>query len=104
MLTKTALMDTVFYDETPAYEGEECEIRINGNEIVVSYKDDDEVVIYKGKDEGHGHFVLECPERKGKATLHQIPKSKFLEGFWIEEGYRGFWRITLPCRDRTPHH
>jgi len=33
MLTKTALMDTVFYDETPSYE-EECEIRINGNEKV----------------------------------------------------------------------
>lgn len=96
MLTKTALMDSVFYDETPANEGEECEIRIDGNEIVVSYEDDDGVVIYRGKDEGHGHFVLECPERQARATLHQIPESRFLEGFWIEEGYRGFWRITLP--------
>ena len=52
MPTKTALMDSVFYDETPANEGEECEIRIDGNEIVVSYEDDDGVVIYKGKDEG----------------------------------------------------
>ena len=96
MLTKTALMDTVFYNETPAFEEEKCEIRITGNEIVISYRDDDDVIIYKGKDEGHGHFVLECPERQGKATLHQIPKSKFLEGFWIEGGYKGFWRIALP--------
>ena len=95
MLTKTALMDTVFYDKTPAFEEEKCEIRITGNEIVIYYRDDG-VVIYKGKDEGHGHFVLECPERQGEATLHQIPKSKFLEGFWKEEGRKGFWRIALP--------
>ncbi|MCX5846688.1 MAG: hypothetical protein NTW12_10110 [Deltaproteobacteria bacterium] len=96
MVAKTALMDTVFYDETPADEGEECEIRINGNVIVLSYKDDNGVVIYEGKDKGHGHFVLKCPERQARATLHRIPNSKFLEGYWIEEGERGFWRITLP--------
>jgi len=96
MPTQTALMDTVFYDDTPAYEGEECEIRIDNEEIVVSYKDDGGVVLYKGRDHGHGHFILECPELQGKATLHQIPQSRFLEGYWIEEGTRGFWRITLP--------
>jgi len=89
-------MDTAYYDETTADEEEDCEIIINMDKIVVSYRYDNEVVVYKGKDEGHGHFVLECPDRKGKATLHQIPESKFLEGFWIEEGYKGFWRITLP--------
>lgn len=91
-----AKMDTIFYDETHALEGEDCEIIINGDEIVVSYDYEDGVTIYKGKDEGHGHFVLECPEKQGKTTLHQILNSKFLDGFWIEEGYRGFWRITLP--------
>lgn len=89
-------MDTVYYDESTADEGKECEIRIDKNEIVVSYEDEGVFVIYKGKDEGNGHFVLQCPERQGMATLHQIPKGKFLEGFWIEEGYKGFWRITLP--------
>jgi hypothetical protein len=96
ILNTTALMDTIFYGDNPAFEGEECEIRINGNEIVISYSDSDGVVIYKGKDEGSGHFVLECPERRGRATLHQIPTSKFLEGFWVEDGDKGFWRITLP--------
>ncbi len=96
MLKTKALMDTVYYDDDPAEEGDECEIRITEKEIVVSYEDDGEYVIYRGADEGHGHFVLECPERRGKATLHQIPKSQFLEGFWIEDGYKGFWRIKLP--------
>lgn len=96
MLTQAAKMEIGFYDETPAWENEECEIRINDGEIVVSYEDDHGVVVYKGKDEGTGHFVLECPAKRAKATLHQFPKSKFLEGFWLEEGSRGFWRITLP--------
>ena len=95
-MLKVARIDTVYYDESPADEGEECEIRIDKNEIVISYEEDDGVVVYKGQDEGNGHFVLECPERQGRATLHQIPKSKYLEGFWIEGGYKGFWRITLP--------
>lgn len=96
MLRTRARMDTVFYDETTAYEGQKCEIRIDKGEIVVSYQDEDGSAIYKGKDEGHGHFVLDRPGKRGKATLHQIPNSKFLEGYWEEEGYKGFWRIILP--------
>jgi len=90
-----AKMDTVFYDSTPAYEHEECEVRIDGSDIVVTYKDDGSIVLYRGRDEGHGHYVLQCLDRHGRATLHQIPQSKFLEGYWIEEGQRGFWRIVL---------
>lgn len=91
-----AKMDTVFYDETPAYEGEDCEIILNGDEIVVSYDDEDGVTVYRGKDDGQGHFVIECREKRGKATLHRMKRSKFLEGFWIEAGYKRFWRIVLP--------
>ncbi len=96
MLRTKAKMDTVFYDETSAYEGQKCEIRINGGEIAVSYEDEDDLAVYKGKDEGHGHFELERPEKGGKATLHQMPNSKSLEGYWVEGGYKGFWRIILP--------
>ena len=88
-------MDSVYYDDTPAYEGEACEVRIDGSEIVVSYEDDRGIVLYKGKEDGHGHYALECPERQGKASLHMFPKGKVLDGYWIEEGYRGFWRIHL---------
>jgi len=95
-ITKTALMDTLFYDERPAYENEECEIRIDDKEIVVSYQDDNGFVIYKGKEDGHGHYVLKCPEKHGEASLHMFPKGKVLDGYWKEDGYRGFWRIHLP--------
>jgi len=96
MKVVTALVDTIYYDSSPADEREECEVRFGDNEIVISYEDDDGEVLYKGKDYGHGHYVLKCPERRGKATLHRIPDSKYMEGYWSEEGARGFWRFTLP--------
>ena len=95
MEAKNALIDTIYYDESPADERDDCEIRINNGEIVVSYEDEDGVVIYKGKDKGNDHYVLRCPERNGKASLHRFPNNKILEGFWLEDGYRGFWRITI---------
>lgn len=92
---KNAKVDTVYYDETEADEGDDCEIRIDGDQIVVSYEDDEGVVLYKGKNHGNGHFQLSSPERNGKATLHMFEGSKILEGFWIQDGNKGFWRISL---------
>lgn len=98
MAMLTSSMDSVFYDDTPAYEHEECEVRIEGSSIFVSYEDDEHgTVLYSGTDHGSGHFVLECPPLAGKATLHKIPGSRVLEGYWTEEGARGFWRILLPA-------
>lgn len=98
MPTRNAKMETAFYDNTPAYENEDCEVRIEDNgDIVVSYEDDDGYTLYQGKDNGNGHYILECQKLRAKATLHQIHgSSRFLEGSWIEEGARGFWKITLP--------
>lgn len=72
----------------------DCEVRIDGDEIVVSYEDDGRV-IYRGQQVGPGHFNLKCPERGGSATLHRSPGVDFIEGFWTEGGTRGMWRITL---------
>jgi len=88
-------MDTLCYDERQADGREDCEVKIAGDEIVVSYEQYDEYVLYRGREHGTGHFVLECLEREGKATLHQIPGSLILEGYWSEEGERGMWRIAL---------
>lgn len=92
---KNARMDNAYYDQRTALEDDSCEVRIDGEQIVVSYEDDDGVVLYKGKEHGLGHFQLTAPERDGKATLHRFEGSKILEGFWIEGGEKGFWRVTL---------
>jgi len=91
-----ATMDSVFYDETPANEHEECNVRIDNSHIEVTYEDEEgNLVLYAGSDEGNGHFTLECQLLNARATLHQIPNSRVLEGYWVEQGARGFWKITL---------
>lgn len=97
MPTWDAKMETVYYDATPANEHQDCKVRIDDNgDIVVSYEDDVGLTIYRGQDHGYGHYKLECPELRGKATLHRMEDSRFLEGYWIEKGARGFWKIILP--------
>ncbi len=89
-------IDTLYYGEQAAdTKAPGYEVRIDENDIVVAYDDDEGWVEYRGKNNGNGHFQLTCPERKGEATLHQFPNGEILEGYWIEGGYRGMWRITL---------
>lgn len=77
------------------------DVRIDENDIVVSYKDDDGHVVYRGVNNGDGHYELAAPERDGHATLHQLPGSDILEGFWIEGGERGMWAIFLDEAEST---
>ena len=92
---KNSLMTTVYFDDTPADEAEECVVRIEGDVIEISYDDEEGNVIYRGKNDSSGHFELTCFERSGRATLHMFKDGKFLDGYWIEGGYKGFWRIEL---------
>lgn len=88
--------DTLYYTEDSADTNETgFEVKIDDKEIVVSYEDDSGWVQYRGKNKDTGHFQLTCPERKGEASLHQFPGGKILEGFWVENGLRGMWRIYL---------
>lgn len=88
--------DVIYYDEIVAVTNDEgYEVRIDGAEIVVSYKDDEGWVEYRGKENGAGHFELAAPEREGRASLHRFQDGNTLEGYWVERGYRGMWRIAL---------
>jgi len=90
-----AKMETAFFHGEESYE-QECTVRLERENIAVSYEDNENnLVVYTGTDHGGGHFVLGYPELKAKATLHQMEGSKCLEGYWVEEGVRGFWRIVL---------
>jgi len=94
---KNCTVDTLFFSDQPAVTHEPgYQVKIDENEIVVSYQDDGEWVEYRGKNKGDGHFQLSCPDLKGEASLHQFPQGKILEGFWIEDGIQGMWRIRLP--------
>lgn len=88
--------EVLYYDAEPAVTNEEGYIvRLSDETIEVAYDDDDGPVCYRGKNKGDGHFSLSAPEREGKASLHRFPDSNFLEGYWLEGGVRGMWRISL---------
>lgn len=87
--------DTIYYSDKNADTNEECEVSIESGQIVVRYLADDGFIEYVGHEIGDGHFELLCPDINGKASLHQFPGGKILEGFWIEDGERGMWRLIL---------
>ena len=86
--------DIIYYDEEADID-EPCEVRIDKDEIIVSYDDEDGPVVYKGKNNGNGHFNLKAPEINGQASLHRFKDGEILEGFWIEGSNKGMWRIRL---------
>jgi hypothetical protein len=89
-------MEVVYCDDTPPEYYPRCEVRFDeAGGIVVTYRDQDGPVEYRGKDLGVGHFELRSADRQGHATLHRSPNSRILEGYWQEGGYRGFSRIEL---------
>lgn len=85
-----------FHFGKEAAESHPCEVRImDDGEIVVSYETDSDFVLYKGEEQGAGHYLLECEEPQGRASLHRFPDSLILEGYWEEDGLKGMWRIEL---------
>lgn len=94
---KNSKMDTVWWGKHEPSEGYPCEVKIEGDRIEVWYRIDEEPVCYAGKERAPGHFELRItsPEVEGQATLHRFPDGMILEGYFVEDGDRGFWRVTL---------
>jgi len=100
-----------YYFDSSAAESSPCEVRITGDQIVVSYETDDGYTVYAGSEKAPGHFILESDSPAGRATLHRLPDSLILEGYWEEGGSKGMWRIQLgevsdelTGKILTPHH
>ena len=72
-----------------------CEVRLGNSSIAVSYRDDGELVLYDGPEIEAGHFKLQTKAASGRATLHRFSDDDILEGYWIEDGYEGMWRIQI---------
>lgn len=81
--------------DKPIFDDPGYEVRITDDTLVVSYEGEDGWVNYSGKDMGGGHYDLSAPEVNGRAMLHRASDSAILEGNWVENGYRGMWRIYL---------
>ena len=73
----------------------ECQVRIDGAKIAISYEQHDGATVYEGEEVAPGHFELTCARRNGRATLHRPPGENLLEGYWVEGENRQMWRIQL---------
>jgi hypothetical protein len=73
----------------------ECEVRIDGVKIAVSYEQYDGLTVWEGKEVAPGHFELTCARKGGRATLHRMPGEDVIEGHWSDGQNQGMWRIQL---------
>jgi hypothetical protein len=89
---RNSQMDT--YEGSRMYSST-CDVNIHEGSIAVSYRDEGRFVVYEGTQIAPGHFELGTAATGGRATLHQGPNSDVLEGWWLEGGYEGMWRIEL---------
>jgi len=82
-------------DDAEEFEGV---LRFAGDRIEIAYDVEEMPCVYKGRQEGDGHYRLTCEQNRGKATLHCFPSSpNEYVGEWSEVwdgyGYTGFWTI-----------
>ena len=85
----------VYYAEGVDH-AEACQVRIGEDgSIALSYQGDEGPVVYEGTEVGSGHYALKAASVNGEVTLHRVPNEDVLEGWWLEGGYEGMWRIEL---------
>lgn len=93
-----AEMETFFAGAEPSAITK-CEVRMNGDAIVVSFDDDDGAgrkVVWSGREVGSDRWLLTCTQPTGRAALSRSAMDpNALEGSWVEGGERGMWVIDL---------
>jgi len=73
-------------------------ISIENGKLQLSYDNEDgENFKYFGEEIGEGHWKLNLTDGEETASLHSFPKSKILEGYWINSDVeeQGFWRVHI---------
>lgn len=92
---KNCTCDLYYAADTATLNDPGYEVRIDGDELVLSYEGETGWVNYRGHDAGGGHYLVSAPEVEGRGVLHRLPGSEVLEGCWEESGWRGMWRVYL---------
>ena len=92
---------SLYFEEVPAVHDIACKVEISSTRCVLKYDEVDDIdprpkfVEWSGHAVAPGHYELRTANG-GHASLHRMSaESRFLEGFWKEEGLRGMWRIDL---------
>jgi len=92
---KNSKMFSICSDGSDIILDEPCQVIIDDKRIVISYFDEGQGIEYIGVNNNDGHFKVKCKQTGGYGNFHKFNSENNLEGFWIEDGYEGFWRIQL---------
>jgi hypothetical protein len=90
---RKCLMET--FTDQGQLEDRPCQVRISEGTISVSHEEGGETLVYEGAEVEPGHFKLGCPPVKGYATLHRFKDDDVLDGWYVQEGFEGMWRVRL---------
>ena len=83
-------------DGAPEFDDDDCEVRLEGAALTVSYFDDEGPVVFVGSASAErGHFELVCRSRPRRGTLRRSDDGHLLRGSWQEGDLRGRWEISL---------
>lgn len=84
-----------YFDEYQALTLD-CIIVIGSGEVELKYDDLDGFVSWKGREVSPGHYIVHANRKGARGTLHRTDvNSIYLEGYWVEGGEKGMWRINL---------
>ena len=81
---------------TPLYGTDECDVRFEGDQLVISYWDDEGAVVFGGLLHDDGRWELWCRSRPVRAVLRRSADGRRLEGTWRNDEANGSWWIELP--------
>ena len=84
-----------YYGDTTAMDISPCTVRIGEGMVSLTYAYSGGEQTYAGTEIGEGHYKLETSAGDGKANLHHFKGGQILDGWWVEHGHEGMWRITL---------
>ena len=84
------------FGDTEAFECDDAEVWIDGDQILVSYFDDDGIVVLEGWPRDAGGWEFSARSRPRRAFLAPMPETPdTLEGEIDEHGEVATWRLTL---------
>lgn len=95
---RQATMDTYYADGSAPAFGDECEVLLTPDELVISYLADTHVV-YRGKAIGSGHYELFSEEEGGRAVMHGVPGGSLLVGCWRVGMDSGVWKVEISPKE-----
>ena len=77
------------------YQDDDCDVRLDGDSLVVTYFDDEGPLVFSGLRKDDGSFDLWCRGRVRRGSLAFSPEGDALQGEWSEGEERGRWHIAL---------